>query len=69
MRCKDLDLFLKECQKRPYLIYAEEFQIFLRNTNENVAKFIEGMKVDNDETLLAKYQATYPSYANVNFCQ
>lgn len=61
-RCKDLNMFLNECRKRPYLIYSEEFQIFLRNTNENVAKFIEGMKVDSDENLLAKYEATYPEY-------
>jgi len=50
-RCEDLNFFLNQCAKRPYLIYSEEFQTFLRNTSDNVTKVIEGLKEDSSVAL------------------
>lgn len=61
-RCADLNFFLEQCSKRPYLVYSEEFQIFLRNANDNVAKFLESMRVDTPVALLAKYTANMEQF-------
>lgn len=64
-RCADLDFFVKQCAKRPYIIYSEEFQVFLRNSSDNLAKVIENIKPESSEKMLGKYQNVFAQHVDM----